>query len=999
MRESETQGQPVAAEIEAAGPAEKESNERVMHGSARRARYSAQVTIVAVSAVGVLLLAAAPAFPAESAAATAPPIEPRALQSAAIEPPALAPVADAGWDPEVRRGVLPNGLTWMVRRNALPQGRLSARVVKRVGSLQEQDAERGLAHFCEHMAFNGSPHFAPGALSSAEGGINIDPHVNAYTGWDGTHYLVDLPSGTPAELSRALDLVEDFVRGSTLVPVEIEKERGVVLSELRRGRGTSERMGDAYMRLAFGASLHAKRDPIGLPDVIAGAKASDIADFCRRWARPDVTGVAIVGDFDEELVATQVVARLGALPKAVGEAPPFVPPLPPEGVVVAMHADPELPATEALLAWFRLLPPETPKPIEARTSTRDDRSAWLAEEMAADILQRRLWKAPWGPGSPLMEAKVGYSGLVQRYDSLEIGVTPRDGRLLEAVTLVAAEVERLRRDGPCPAELEAALARRRSQHESWMAQESRHSSDEIVGRLEEALADDGLAIADDAQDLLTRAALATLDAKAIRDQFARRVSWDHVGALAFGPRDLPASPALKAAVEKGRDAAPPAAPCVARVVAELVPNPPPPGKVTSRRRLEDLAADELMLSNGMRVLLKRATFQLDEVELAAIAPGGYATGSRMQRVASEFTSEALFLSGSTDHDHDALYEPLTGKKCSLSFEFGPFSARAKGVSGSDLEPLTQLLHAWFARAIFRRETVAHLRTVRADSLRSAMADPTSRVMRATQQVGGVALFDWPSTEEVSALTDEQVDQAWRALVGSPAGWTLAFVGDFDLEASIPIVERWLASIPAVGPARPDVIAQMRAMPAKAEPEVRSVHVTTSEPDQCLTALVVPLRGERDAAIGRRLDRVSSLLASRLNARMREDLGETYSVDVGRMDFDGHPRLGQIMIVFDSNAASRPRLVAIAREEVERLRREPPTAAEVAAVRADELANWAQESKTHGAWAWALASSARGEDPRVMLTREKEIAAVTPASLHEAARRWIGKDTIDVHAAP
>jgi len=244
--------------------------------------------------------------------------------------PASAPLSlqdRIPFDPAVRTGKLPNGLTYFIRQNGRPANRMSLRLVVRAGSLYEADDQQGLAHLIEHMAFNGSAHFKPGELVSyfEAVGARLGPHVNAYTSFDETVYMLDVPLNKDGALTRGFEAMSDFAGGATLDPAEIDKERGVVIEEWRGRLGASERMLQPQMNALFGGSAYTSRNPIGTPEILKSFPPQRLRDFYRDFYRPDRMAIIAVGDFDADEVEKLIRANLGTLPSVPPAARPPAP--------------------------------------------------------------------------------------------------------------------------------------------------------------------------------------------------------------------------------------------------------------------------------------------------------------------------------------------------------------------------------------------------------------------------------------------------------------------------------------------------------------------------------------------------------------------------------------------------------------------------------------------------------------------------------------------------
>src|SRR6185436_13202112 len=235
--------------------------------------------------------------------------------------PRFNPQDPIPFDQSVHTATLPNGLKYFVRRNARPEKRVALRLAVKAGSLEEADDQQGLAHFLEHMAFNGSTHFKPGALIAAfeSVGARLGPHVNAYTSFDETVYMLDLPSDQAAIVANGLTALADFAGGLTLDPAEVEKERGVVIEEWRGGLGAGSRIRDKQIPVLYNKSRYAERLPIGKPDIIRSAPVARLRAYYDTWYRPERMAVIAVGDLDTAQLESSIRTLFGPI-RARGKA-------------------------------------------------------------------------------------------------------------------------------------------------------------------------------------------------------------------------------------------------------------------------------------------------------------------------------------------------------------------------------------------------------------------------------------------------------------------------------------------------------------------------------------------------------------------------------------------------------------------------------------------------------------------------------------------------------
>src|SRR5688572_31154069 len=248
------------------------------------------------------------------------------------------------FDAAVTRGTLPNGVDYYIRRNTRPEKRVALRLAVKAGSVDEENDQQGLAHFLEHMAFNGTKRFKPGELIAQleSTGARLGPHVNAYTSFDETVYMFELPTDKAGLVEKGMQALADFAGGISLDPAEIDKERGVVVEEWRGGLGAGSRIRDQQIPVLFYESKYAERLPIGKPEILKSFKPERLRAFYTKWYRPDRMAVVAVGDVEVATLEALIKKEFGALPKASGTAPDrsYAVPLQSE-LLVKVATDPE----------------------------------------------------------------------------------------------------------------------------------------------------------------------------------------------------------------------------------------------------------------------------------------------------------------------------------------------------------------------------------------------------------------------------------------------------------------------------------------------------------------------------------------------------------------------------------------------------------------------------------------------------------------------------------
>jgi zinc protease len=351
-------------------------------------------------------------------------------------------------DPAIRSGTLPNGLKYFIRRNARPDKRLSLRLAVKAGSIDEDDDQRGLAHVLEHMAFNGTAHFKPGELVAylESIGARFGPHVNAYTSYDETVYMLDVPSDREGLVARGFVALSDFAGGMTLDPTEIDKERGVVMEEWRGRQGAGARMQVIHSAALYGKSKYDARLPIGTPEVLKSFTPQRLRDFYTKWYRPDRMAVIVVGDFDVDEAQRLVVQHFSPLKvmSASGDRP--VHPIPPhDDTRFGIATDPE--AQESSVTVLHKAP------FRQMRTAGDYRRA-LVRSLVHQMINDRFRELSRSPEAPFLAAAVGDDVLGRTVEAFTISARVPEGGIAAGLAALAREGTRLERHGFGEAELD-----------------------------------------------------------------------------------------------------------------------------------------------------------------------------------------------------------------------------------------------------------------------------------------------------------------------------------------------------------------------------------------------------------------------------------------------------------------------------------------------------------------------------------------------------------------
>lgn len=890
-------------------------------------------------------------------------------------------------DSTVRVDTLENGLSYYVRRNTSPEERAELWLVVDAGSTLETDDQRGLAHFIEHMAFNGTRNFEPqeliGYLESI--GMRIGPDINAFTSFDETIYMLQLPTDGESSLETGLQILEDWAEGITFDPREIEQERGVLVEEWRLHRGAGGRMIDAQAPVLFSGSRYAERQPIGTLDVLRNASREDLVGFYEDWYRPDLMAVIAVGHFDEAEVERMVRERFGDI-EAPADAPArWIPELPEhEETLFATFTDPELTGTSVAVYTKLPRPPE---------GTGRDYRASLVEGLYHAMLNDRLYEIGHRPDAPFLYAFSDSDTIVRagQVDQQEVGVEP--GRALEGLRALLTEIERVRRHGFTEGELaRTKLALLRAYEQTLVERDARSSGSYAAEYSRAFLVDEPIPGIDVEVDMVTTY-LPTITLEEVEALAGRRTGEANRVILVSAPEPqaatLPSNDQLLATFQevKSLELAPYED---AGFEADLVAEAPEPGEIVERREIEEIGVTEWKLSNGATVVVKPTDFRNDEMYLVGFSPGGHSTLSDERYLSGSYAAEIVALGGLGQLGEIALAKALAGRVA----EVGPYvdeleeGVRAGG-SVRDMETVFQLVHLAIAHPRFDEQAVESFRGRLRPGLESRLADP--------EQVFVEEFFERLAQDHPrrQPLTPERLDEidpqvaleVYRERFADAGEFTFVLAGSFRLEDVEDLVETWLASLPATGR------EESWRDPGVERPDepVELVVERGIEPKATVWMLLhgeAPWSREQEHLLGS----LARVLELRLRDVMREDLGAVYGVSV-ETDLSWRPRERYSVSIRFGCAPERARaLVDRVRQVIEELREDGPPEDLVTRVRAQQRSAHQGRIRNNAYWVRELVEAyAQGADPRRILDFDEQVESVTPESLREAARTYLEWD--------
>lgn len=887
-------------------------------------------------------------------------------------------------DPAVRIGTLPNGLRYYVRRNSKPEQRAELRLVVNAGSILEDNDQRGLAHFLEHMAFNGTKTFAKNDIVKylESIGVRFGADLNAETSFDETVYILPVPTDSAGILEKSFRFLGDVASGILFDSSEVVAERGVVLSEWRNGLGAGERIRDQQFPIIFKGSRYADRLPIGLPEVLEKANPAPIKRFWRDWYRPDLMAVIAVGDADPAKLVSLITKTFGPIPKRTAARPRTVAAVPRhDSTLITISTDPELTSSSVGVLWK--LPP-------SGTKTVGDLRQLMMRRLYNSMLNQRFSELSQKPDAPFVGAGASAGNFVRGSDYYSLDAGAKEGKLLESLQVVLTEAERVQRHGFLQSELDRGRTNMLRGLERAFTERDKTPSASFVGEyIDHYLSSEGIpGVAfeyEAAKKLLPGMTLAEVNALGK----ARAGEANRVVTVTLPKKDglaVPTAQDVRAVFAKVATST--IAPWT-ETVAEgaLVRSAPTPGRVVAEKKYDSINLTEWTLSNGVHVFIKPTDFNADQILMTGWSPGGLSLASDSEAFRTALTTTAIENGGVGEFSRIDLNKKLTGKVAAAS----PFiSDYTQGVNGraspKDLETMMQLV--WLRMTSPRADSVAMQALLQQfeSFLKNKSADP-SAVFSDTIQVtlaNGHPRARPLSVEMLKELDLNKMLATYKERLGDASGMNFVFVGNVDLATFKPLVEQWIAALPTTG--RKESI---RDVGAKMFTGTIDKTVRKGLAPQSQTAMLIAGTGtwsREDAYI---LSSVGEVLEMRLLDRLREALGGTYSVSVNTA-FSRRPRQEwQLVISYGSAPEKAEMMYAAVRQELDSMRRVPPTAAEVERVREQQRRELEVSRKQNNWWVSALQGRIEsGDDVTTVYASDALISGLNADKLAAAAKKFL-----------
>ncbi len=879
-------------------------------------------------------------------------------------------------DPAIKLGKLPNGFTYYIRKNTEPKKRVQLYLANKVGSILESDDQRGLAHFMEHMSFNGTKNFPKNDLVNylQKAGVRFGADLNAYTSFDETVYQLPIPSDDPEVLKNGMQIMRDWAHGASLDVAEIDKERGVVLEEKRLGKGAQQRMQDKYLPMLFNNSRYSNRLPIGTEDVLKNFKPETIRKFYQDWYRPDLQALIVVGDIDVNAIESMIKAKFSDLktPPNAPKRTKYTIPLINKNQFITV-TDKEFPVTVAQIMI---------KHPEKKLITTTDYKNSIIRSLFNEMLQTRFSDLSKQADPPFLQAGTSISGFLAGLDIYNAFVVAKPGEMERGFKTVLTESERVKRFGFTQSELDRAKESYLVNMESAFKERDKTPSESLVNEYVRNFLEKEASPGIEYEFKLAHKFTPSISLNDVNELAKRYITDVNRDVIIMGPEkdkdSLPDESTIGKWISNVKQED------VSAYVDQVSKKPLldtvlSGGKIISEKQIPELGITELSLSNGVKVVLKPTDFKNDEISFTAFSPGGTSLYSDEDFQSAAFATSIIRSGGIAEFNSIQLPKLLSGKRVSVS----PYiSERSEGISGSsnpkDLETALQLTYLYFTHPRKDAETFKGLIAQQKGAIANRGNDPNSVFADSVAAILGNYNIrrTGPSLQKINQINLDRAFEIYKDRFSDASDFTFTFVGSFKPDSIKPLLGKYLGSLPSVN--------------RKESPRDLGIRIPAGKLDKKIYKGQEPKANVRLVFSGDytysekhniQLDALAEVLSIKLIERLREDEGGVYGVGA-RASYTKFPK-GRYTFTISFGCAPEnvEKLISSTLDEINKIRQNGAQLVDIQKFVAEETRTTETQLKDNGFWLGYLNNQLQNQDdPKEVLTYLDALKELTPEAL-------------------
>lgn len=896
-------------------------------------------------------------------------------------------------DENVRIGTLKNGLTYYIRNNQKPEEKVDLRLVVKAGSILETDEQQGLAHFMEHMCFNGTKRFPKNTLVDylQSIGVKFGQHLNAYTSFDETVYFLPIPADDEEKVNKGFEIIEDWAFNTVLTPEEIDKERGVVLEEYRIGLGADKRMMSEYLPKLMYNSRYAERLPIGKKEIIENFTYDKVISFYNDWYRPNLMSVIVVGDVDVDEMEAKVKKHFSKYKNPKKEKPRAYYRLPGhEETLVSIVTDHEATSTDVMVMY---------KDDEKDTPTKNigDARENLLRGLFSSMLNNRLREKSNENNPPYTYAYSYYGdSYAKDYKAFQSFAMTAEDKQLEALKVIMEENARAKKFGFSPSELARAKEQILSSVESAYNERDKKRSSQYVSAYQSNFLDQAPILSEEFTFQMYNYFMPTVTLEEVNQVAKDLIKAQNTVVVLKGPEKeglVPPTEAQVLAVLNLDESS--LTPYEDTELAEsLVRNSLPKGSISKKEENEALGTTLYTFSNGAKLTVKPTDFKNDEIMFRAVSYGGTNLLSDEDYKEVQWALGGLSDAGIAGMNQNDLNKFMSGKRANLRMNIGNTSETMFGSTRpKDFELLMQMVHAYFTDLNFDEEAFETYKTKQNSFMANMSAMPQffyqeqfyGYLMEDNPRFNGIL----PSAEDWEKANYKKAYDFYQQQFANAGDFHFFLVGNVDLTEVEELATTYIASLPSTNETDEMIDLGYRMKNG----DIKKVVKKGKDPKSTVNIMMY---GDADyhSEEALAMTALGEILTIKLVEELRENESGVYGVSAnGRMSKVPYGSYN-FSIQFPCGPENAEQLTASALRELDKIIAEGPSAKDLDKFKEAQRVDFKEKSKENSFWMGQLANAYTNQkSPDKMLEYLDRVEALQGEKIHEVAKKYLSENRV------
>ena len=899
-------------------------------------------------------------------------------------------------DPRVKTGVLPNGLKYYIMKNAEPKNRAQLRLMVKAGSVLENDEQQGLAHFMEHMNFNGTKNFPKNELVNflQKSGVRFGADLNAYTSFDETVYMLPVPTDSMEVFKKGMQILEDWAHNATLDPSEIDKERGVVLEESRTGKGAQARMRDKWFPVVLNNSQYAKRLPIGKDDILKNFKYDVLNQFHKDFYRPDLEGVAVVGDIDVAMVEKMIIEKFSGIKNPENPKARTKYNIDLSGSTdVAIITDPEQPNTVIQIMN---------KQPKRKDVTLQDRREGMVRSLFNQMLSSRIQELTQKADPPFQFGYAGYGGFLGNLDAFTSYVVAKGGNVEKGMKAILEETERAKKFGFMASEFARAKTSYMVGQERAYKEKDKTDSEQLAEGLVGAFTEDENLTSPDFSYEFTKKYLDGIKLEEVNALGNVLITKENRAVILMAPEKDKATLPTEAQIREWLNTS---GSNVTAYVDNTIDKPliaklPTGMKVTTTKQIPEVGVTEFTFANGVKAVLKPTDFKNDEIMFGAYSFGGTNLYADKDADNARLASTIASVGGLGEFSAVNLRKMMTGKVARVfPYITGTSENFNASTSPKDFETALQLVYSYFTQPRFDGEVIKGFMANQRDNLANQQKTLTPEKVyndSLSAILSNYAPRNMPMTlERMEKIDVNRAFEIYKERFADASDFTFFFVGNFKNEEIKPLLEKYLGGLPSTK--RKETYKDLGIRPPKGK-----VEKTLYKGTEAKARVTMAWTGDAETSPENdtQVEALSEVLEIKLIEKLREEESGVYGVGVSGTTQKIPAKRYNFRIAFQCAPENVEKLVNRTLSEIQKIKDSGAEALDIDKFKAETKRQTETQLRDNGFWLGYLQGQYQdGDDVKDVLKEDERMKKVTVESTKVAAKKYFADNFIKVIMLP